>query len=91
MSVDPKAYPPTWWDWELECSVHVEQRMLERGITEVELRAMLERARELAPSHVAGRFVAKTRHSGQDWAVVLEPDFDLECVVVVTVYNREEA
>ena len=47
-------------------------------------------ARELAPSHVDGRFVAETRHEGQDWAVVLEPDFDLECVAVVTVYSREE-
>ena len=55
----PLRNPPSWWDWELELSVHVEQRMLERGITEVDLRAMLEHARELAPSHVAGRFVAE--------------------------------
>lgn len=86
----PLRNPPSWWDWELELSVHVEQRMLERGITEVDLRAMLEHARELAPSHVAGRFVVEARHDGHDWAVVLEPDFDLECVAVVTVYNREE-
>lgn len=45
----PVRNPPSWWDWELELSVHVEQRMLERGITEVELRTMLEHARELAP------------------------------------------
>lgn len=74
----------------LNYSVHVEQRMRERGITEVDLRAMLAHARGLAPSHVAGRFVVEARHDGHDWAVVLEPDFDLECVAVVTVNNREE-
>jgi len=51
---------------------------------------MLEHARDLTPSHVEGRFVAETRHGGQDWAVVLEPDHDLHCIAVVTVYNREE-
>jgi hypothetical protein len=82
--------PPSWWEWELEFSVHVEQRMLERGITEVELRAMLESASELNPSHVEGRFVAETRHGGEGWAVVLEPDVERRCIAVVTVYNREE-
>lgn len=81
---------PSWWEWEIELSVHAEQRMLERGVTEIELRTMLERARSVGPSQVEGRFVVETRHQGSDWAVVLEPDFELECVVVVTVYNREE-
>ena len=82
--------PPSWWDWELELSVHAEQRMVERGVTEVELRAMFEQARAMRESHVEGRFVVETRHGNQDWEVVVEPDFDLECVAVVTVYNKEQ-
>jgi hypothetical protein len=81
---------PSWWDWDLELSVHVELRMLERGVTEVELRTMFERARGLRESHVEGRFVVETRHEGSEWEVVVEPDFDLECIAVVTVYNTED-
>src|SRR5258708_5020552 len=64
--------------------------MLERGLTEIELRVTLEHARSVGPSHVEGRFVVETQHQGSEWAIVLEPDFELECVAVVTVYNREE-
>ena len=32
---------PTWWDWELEMTPHVERRMEDRNFSEVELRDML--------------------------------------------------
>ena len=32
---------PIWWDWELEFIPHIEKRMIQRGLTEIELRAML--------------------------------------------------
>ena len=35
---------PTWWDWELELSFHLEKRMLQRDFTEIDLRTMLDRA-----------------------------------------------
>jgi hypothetical protein len=49
----PRKRWPTWWDWELELSPHVLKRMVDRGFSEVELRAMLEEAskwrRDVAP------------------------------------------
>ena len=35
---------PDWWEWELELTPHLEKRMEDREFTEVDLRAMLERA-----------------------------------------------
>lgn len=38
---------PPWWQWELELTPHLLKRMVDRGFTEVELREMLEKGREL--------------------------------------------
>jgi hypothetical protein len=81
--------PPPWWDWELELTTHADQRMAERGIREVDLRAMLETARQIRPSTTEGRFVVETSHDGRNWEVVVEPDEALECIAVVTVYAVE--
>ena len=59
--------------------------MHERGVTEVVLRAMLDRSTALAPSVVEGRFVAHITHRGRPWRIVLEPDATAQCVVVVSV------
>ena len=80
--------PPPWWDWELELSLHVERRMVDRDFTEVELRAMLEQSTDVAPALVEGRFVARTRHRGAPWEVILEPDEETHTVVVVTAYAK---
>jgi hypothetical protein len=32
---------PEWWNWELELTPHSEERLEERGLTEVDLRTML--------------------------------------------------
>lgn len=85
----PLRNPPLWWDWKLAFTRHVERRMLERGISEVELRAMLKWARGFRPSAVEGRFVVETSHAGRNWEVVVEPDDELECITLVTVYASE--
>lgn len=33
---------PDWWNFELELSPHVEERMIDRGFSEVDLRLMIE-------------------------------------------------
>ena len=43
---------PKWWDWELEISPHVEKRMEERDFTEIDLRAMMQRARAFGPDEI---------------------------------------
>jgi len=61
--------------------------MEQRGVTEVEVRAMLERATRFEPNVVDGRFMIHVRHSQDPWVVIVEPDSDERLLVVVTVYE----
>ena len=51
---------PAWWNWELSFTPHAELRMEQRGVTEVDVRAMLERATAFEPSVVEGRFMIES-------------------------------
>jgi hypothetical protein len=53
---------PEWWNWELSITSHAELRMEQRGVTEVEVRAMLERATGFEPNVVEGRFMIPVSH-----------------------------
>lgn len=77
---------PSWWDWELELSPHLLKRMIDRAFTEVDLRGMLERATGLREDIVDGRWLVETWHRGKPWAVIVEPDAELQLLVVVTAY-----
>lgn len=78
---------PEWWDWELSFTGHVELRMEQRGVPEVDVRAMLERAVGYEASVVEGRFMIPAVHSKQPWNVIVEPDLNARLLVVVTVYE----
>ncbi len=78
---------PEWWNWELSFTSHAELRMEQREVTEVEVRAMLERARSFEPNAAAGRFMIHVQHQQQPWIVIVEPDIDANLLVVVTVYE----
>ncbi len=78
---------PEWWNWDLSFSPHAELRMEQRGVTEVEVRAMLERATGFEASVVEGRFMIQTRRGPGSWLVIVEPDADARLLVVVTVYE----
>lgn len=77
---------PKWWEWELELSSHLETRMEERGITEVELRSMLGQATEYERDLIQDRWVIRTRHGTRRWEVIVEPDPLEEVLVVITAY-----
>lgn len=77
---------PSWWHWELDLSPHLLKRMVDRGFTEVDLRAMLAAARAVRKGPVPDRWVVETRHKRRSWEVVVEPDEGVELVVVVTAY-----
>ncbi len=83
----PLRRRPHWWHWELEFGEHADERMSERGAEELALRWMLENCTKVRRSGAPGRFVARAWYRGSAWEIVLEPDYDRECVVVVTVYN----
>ena len=78
---------PEWWDWELSFTAHAELRMEQRGVTEVDVRSMLERATAFEPSVVKGRFMIHTVHKQHPWTVVVEPDVEAKLLVVVTPYE----
>ena len=72
---------PKWWNWELEFTSHLEKRIEDRNFTEVDLREMLERADSYQPSVTEGRWVIETRHRGERWAVIVEPDNNGQVIV----------
>lgn len=78
---------PEWWDWELVFSGHAELRMEQRGVSEVDVRSMLQGARGHSPSVVPGRFVIDAAHAGRPWVLIVEPDPAERLLVVVTVYQ----
>jgi len=80
---------PGWWHWELGFTGHVEVRMEERGFSEVDLRSMLGNATNIVPAHRTGRWLIYTRHAGQPWVVVVEPDPDDKILMIVTAYPDE--
>ena len=57
------------------------------GVTEVEVRATLERATGVEASVVEGRFMVQTRRRQGPWVVIVEPDAEARLLVVVTVYE----
>jgi hypothetical protein len=77
---------PDWWEWELGFEDHVRERMEERGVSELELRAALERAGRLSPARRAGRWLARVHFRRRAWVIVLEPDPTEQIVYVITVY-----
>lgn len=80
---------PAWWSWELEITPHLEKRMEDRDFTEVDLRAMLERAHGYRPDVMEGRWVIDARHRRERWEVLVEPDPAAALLVVVTAYAVE--
>jgi len=85
-----KAAFPSWWSWELSFTPHAELRMEQRGVTEVDVRAMLERATGFEPSVVEGRFMIHVTNNTRLWIVIVEPDADASLLVVVTAYEVSE-
>ncbi len=82
----PPVTWPAWWEWEIELTPHLEKRMEDRDFTEVELRAMLHRARGFRDDVVEGRFAIETDHKHAAWEVIVEPDEIDHLLVIVPAY-----
>jgi len=61
--------------------------MEQRGVTEVEVRALPERATASEASVVEGRFMVQTRRRQSPWVVIVEPDAEANPLVVVTAHE----
>jgi protease II len=79
---------PTWWNWELEITSHLEKRMYDRDFGEIELRTMFENALEYSKDVVEGRWMIKTKHKGKKWEIIIEPDIEEQLLVVITAYPK---
>ena len=75
---------------DLSFTSHAELRMEQRGVIEVEVRAMLEKTPGFEPNVVEGRFMIHVRHLQRPWIVIVEPDDDARPLVVVAVYGVSE-
>jgi hypothetical protein len=64
--------------------------MEQRGVTEVDVRAMLERATRYEPTVVEGRFMIHAVHQQRPWIVIVEPDAEAQLLTVVTSYEVSE-
>jgi hypothetical protein len=78
---------PAWWDFELELSPHVLDRMIDRDFCEADLRLMLEGADGFRSGSSVGRWIVETIHHGDAWEVVVEPDELDRVIVVITAYK----
>jgi len=56
-------------------------------VTEVEVRAMLEKTTAFEPDVVEGSFMIHVRHLQHPWIVIVEPDANAKLLVVETVYK----
>jgi hypothetical protein len=85
--MESKPAFPAWWHWELSFTPHAELRMEQRGVTEIDVRAMLEQATKFEQSVVEGRFMIHAVRGNRPWIVIVEPDGDASLLVVVTAYE----
>ncbi len=77
---------PAWWEWELELTPHVLERMIDRELSELDLRQMFEDAAGVRSDFEEGRWVITSNHRGQTWEIVVEPDEGEHALVVITAY-----
>ena len=73
----------------MELTPHLLKRMEDRRFSEVDLRAMLNKATSYHPDVEAGRWAVVSRHGRRQWEVIVEPDADAKVLVVVTAYPIE--
>jgi hypothetical protein len=77
---------PAWWDWEVELSDHLLDRMGDRQFSELDLRAMMDRATSVRRDYEPGRWVVLTHMTRRRWEIIVEPDAESRTLFVVTAY-----
>ncbi len=67
--------------------MHVEERMIDRSFSDVDLRLMMESATGFRAGGSVGRWIVETVHLGEAWEVVVEPDELEQVIIVITAYK----
>lgn len=80
---------PDWWHWELEFSYHCEKRMIQRGISEIQIREVLTHAMEfIRQDH--DTYLIPVDFQNQCWRIIVMPLEESQTIFVVTVYIKGE-
>ncbi len=77
---------PDWWSWEIELSVHVQIRMVDREFNETDLRLMLADSTGYHADVVEGRWVIVCRYADRPWEVIVQPLPDVFRLLVITAF-----
>lgn len=65
--------------------------MADRNFSELDLRTMLEHAKDYRSDIIEGRWVIVTSHRRRKWEVVVEPDLEEKHLIVITAYPYWES
>ena len=76
---------PEWLQWELEISEHAQERMVDRDLTEVDVRHMLQTAVTVRSSSWP-KWEVRAWHRGVRWKLIVQPETQRYVVILVTVY-----
>jgi hypothetical protein len=63
--------------------------MVERGVTEIDVRLLLEDAQHVRPDIEPGRWAVLARLDGRPWEIIVEPDALHRHLVVITAYELD--
>ena len=76
---------PIWWQWDLVLSNRLLDQLDRLGLTDIDIRTMLELADAYREDRVEGRFVIEAQHFGDEWDITIEPDPARAILVVVKI------
>lgn len=62
---------PEWWNWPLELTPHIEKRMVQRDLNEIDLRTMLYNARGLKEDKEPGRWIIYSKIGFDNWEIIV--------------------
>jgi len=65
--------------------------MLERGLTELDVRHMLEHARRYHRSLYPGHWIVLASLRGVRWGIVVRPRSEQDVVKIITVLERKDS
>ena len=88
--LSPRKKPP-WSSWEVDFSDHAHERMDQRGLTELEVRHMLEHTRRYYRSRRSGRWLVFNQMRGVRWAFVVSLDDETRVAWIVTLFEPRES
>jgi hypothetical protein len=77
---------PAWLEWDIALSVHLLERMEDRGFSELDLRAMFLRVTSIRRDAAPERWVLCTHFGTRRWENVVQPEAQDELLWVVTAY-----